>query len=756
MKTSSTTRLISLSILLILFVLRTEIVSAQSTPVFSIQSGYYTQTQQLSISAQADEEIYYTLNGAIPNENSLKYSAPISLTDRKDQQPNISFISNISHSYSPWVSPTGPIQLINVVRARVKKGEIWGKTATASYIIDAKGAQRYTLPVISLSTDSVNLFDYNTGIYVLGKYYDEYKAANPSAKDGLETPANYTQRGDDWEKPAHLELFESNGERVLDMDMGIRMHGGGSRSFQQKSFRLYARKDYGPSRFTYKFFTDQPLTEYKRLILRNSGQDWMKTALRDGFMQTLVRHLPFETMAFRQSVLFLNGEFWGIANIRERYDDNYLSIKFGIPDNKIDYLSNNLVVEEGSATHYQAMLNYIKAGSLSNNARFEYIKTQMDTEGFTFYNLSNIFFNNRDWPHNNIEFWRLQTPYDTNAGPGKDGRWRWMLKDTDFGFAWTDIHKESTYLSQVTQNYLEQASRPDNWSTFLLYELLKNESFKQDFIHTYRDLMNTAFKETRVLSVLDSLKTVIEPYIQEHIDRWGNSDHRWSMPHDVAEWETNLEYMRRFAHDRETNVNQHFKDKFGLQDLYTVSVSVNDTSMGFVRVHYLDIKNGNVGVGDFQYPATWTGSYFAPTPLKITAIAKPGYSFSGWENHETGDSTLVLTEATAPIYAHFVKKGDVAIDKENEKQSLKTQLFPNYPNPFNPSTKIRFQISKTESVKISIYDTMGRLLFTQFEGVLGSGIHELNLEMSSFPSGVYFYQLKTGTQSFNRKMILMK
>ncbi len=718
---------------------------AQTSPQFSQNPGYYTSSFELQLIAGEGDEIYYTLNGDTPNESSRKYISALTLTDR----------STDSHSYSPWVAATGSIQLITVIRARSKNGDAWSETTSGTFIIHPDGKNRYHIPMVSLITDSLNLFDYNTGIYVLGKYFDEWKANNPSASEGLGTPANYTQRGDEWERPAHFEFFNQHGELGVSQPIGIRIHGGGSRSFQQKSFRLYARSEYGKSKLRYLFFLDQDLDEYKRLQLRNSGQDWMKSALRDGFMQTLVRHLPFETMAFRQNLLFLNGEFWGIANIRERYDEDYLSIKFDVEDTKIDYLSGNASIEDGSKTHYINMLNYIRTNGLSNQQHYKYINTQMDVQSFINYTLSNIYFNNRDWPHNNIDYWRYQTAYDSTAGPGRDGRWRWMMFDNDFGFAWTDIHTESKYQGHVTQNYLQEATRADHWSSFLLFELLKNQDFKAEFINTYRDLMNTAFAKPRVLAVLDSVKNVIAPYVKEHIDRWGNSDHRWSMPHDYAEWETNINFMARFSNERETYMNQYFRDQFSLDSLYTLEVSVGDPSMGFIRINNTDIKSGTPNVAAIQYPELWTGDYFKNQPITVKAVAKEGYRFSHWENHNTGESSLTVTDATAPIVAYFEPE-TVSVADQNSEIPNQTELFANYPNPFNPSTTISFQLAENSSVKLSLFNIQGQQLKTLFSGNLKAGRHSLSITLAQYATGMYMYRLETPKETLSGKMMLVK
>ena len=747
-------RFFQLSTLFFLVVYHT-ILSAQTTPQFSQNPGYYTSGFELQLIAGEGDEIYYTLNGDTPSESSKKFTTSITITDRTTDSPSYSSISTISHSYSPWVPATGPIQLITVIRARSKNGANWSATTTGTFIIHPDGKNRYQIPIVSLITDSLNLFDYNTGIYVLGKYYDTWKAQNPGASEGLGTPANYTQRGLEWERPAHFEFFNQFGDLDVSQNIGIRLHGGGSRSFQQKSFRLYARSEYGKSKLRYPFFLDQDLDEYKRLQLRNSGQDWMKSALRDGFMQTLVRHLPFETMAFRQNLLFLNGEFWGIANIRERYDEDYLSIKFGVEDTKIDYLSGNASTQEGFRAHYINMLNYIRTNGLTDQKHYNYINTQMDVQSFINYNLSNIYFNNRDWPHNNIDFWRYQTAYDSTAGPGRDGRWRWMMFDTDFGFAWTDIHTETKYQGHVTQNYLDQASRPDHWSTFLLFELLKNQEFKTEFINTYRDLMNTAFEESRVISVLDSLTNVIAPYVTEHIDRWGNSSHRWSMPHDYPEWETNINYIRRFAQEREAYMNSFFKAKFGLDDLYELEVGVGDSTMGTVQINKMQLGGKKPHSGDYQYPNTWKGSYFKGNQVSVKAVPKAGYRFSHWENHATGEIEIDVLDVTAPIIAHFEPE-TVSLEDPFSTIPNQTELFTNYPNPFNPSTTISFQLAENSSIKLSLFNIQGQKLKTLFSGNLKAGKHSLNITLSQYSTGMYIYRLETPKETLSGKMMLLK
>jgi hypothetical protein len=733
----------------------------QSSPGFSPAPGFYTTSIQVSLFAVPGDVIYYTLDGSEPDDNSMLYSGAITVDSRSDEVASLAFINRVSHSYATWAPPKGDVQLLTTIRARTKRDGLWGKTATATYIVHPDGINRFSLPLLSVVTDSLHLFDDDTGIYVLGTLYNNWRAANPSVNpEPGSAPANYFGRGDEWERPAHFEMFETDGSRVISQDIGLRLHGGLSRALRAKSFRLYSRSEYGVSRFRYPIFPSQELDNYNRLILRASGQDWAKTMFRDAMIQRLVGHLTFETMAYRPSVLFVNGEFWGIYNIRERYDRHYLSIKYDIPDDKIDLLTGNASVKEGSSMHYNALRSYIRGGV--GTSRYAYIKTQMDVENFIDYNISNIYINNRDWPHNNIDFWRYQAEYDPSVEGVQDGRWRWMMFDTDFGFAWTDIHRENTYQFHVGQNLLEHATREGTsgaygeWSTEFLRRLLANVEFRRDFINRYRDLANTAFRANRVVSVINEMQAVIEPHMDEHLDRWGYLEtDRWSPPFDVAQWDVNVEYMRRFALEREANVNDHFTSKFNLGSLYTISVSVQDTTMGFVRVNRTDIRVGTPSVENVQHPANWTGRYFNGTPITVSAVSHEGYRFSHWMNEQTADSVYTFSSPVGQLVAVF-EPTSVSIDYTGPELPEKVGLGQNYPNPFNPTTQIRFDLPEATSVRLEVFDVTGRSIVVAANGTYQAGPHQISVNLHSFAGGVYFYRLTTPNESITRSMVLLK
>ena len=477
-------------------------------PGFSHPAGFYTEGFFLKLTSdQPDTTIHYTLDGSEPTLNSPLYTTPIYI-DNLWGEPN-RLADQTTYLSSPyqltefddnpyWDGPRGEIFKGNVVRARIfdeKSGES-SPIMTASYFLDENIQKRYHLPVISLTTDPKYLLDYATGIYVMGEYYDQFY--NPDLPIPLHQPANYHQRGQEWERPINIELLETGGKSGFSQGGALRIHGGQTRGYPQKSLRIYAREEYGSGdSFQYELFpglqnkTDnQPILEFENFLLLNSGNDWPYTLFRDSLMQSLVSHTGLDTMAYRPVVVFLNGEYWGIYNMRQRLDEYYLASTYQLDPDKVvilRYYQDLFRGLPGDNNPYRAMLKFIGDNDVSEKQNYDYIKTLMDTDNFIDYQASEIYFANTDWPLNNIRYWRYKTDtYNPDALPGQDGRWRWMLFDTDSGFGLLD--KNGLY----DHNTLEVAEDPVTSIGFLLSSLLENEEFKIQFINTIADHLNTS------------------------------------------------------------------------------------------------------------------------------------------------------------------------------------------------------------------------------------------------------------------------
>lgn len=647
-------------------------IEALSPPTFSKESGFLTAGFNLTLSTTVPgATILYTLDGSEPQLSNLggttysyknqypehpgdatgslltksfttlQYSVPIAIVDRSSQPNKLASISS-TYSLVPDYIPTSPIYKGTVVRAKlVKPGSLDSKTVTNSYYISPLGINRFSLPVLSLSLDENKLFDYNDGIYVAGKDFDKWRIDNPLLEPDYIEDANYTRTGIETEKITNMTYFV-DGLPVLNTDIGIRIHGGGTRAFQSKSLKLYARSDYGANSLDYKFFNNKKDDKFESLILRNSGNDFKNTLFKDALNHRIIRSLNLLTEAYQPTVTFVNGEFWGILNIRERYDDDYFKRTFNIDKIDLDYLENqgkSYEVSYGDELDYQNMISYITNNSLANDTNYNYIKTRLDPDSFSDYYISNIYLQNGDWPGTNIEFWRKRTNgYIPNAPYGNDGRWRWAIHDMDgtFGF----------YYDDVTYNTLELATASDGpeypnpaWSTLILRKLLDNSSYKNDFINRFADLMNTTFLPSRIISMMDEMKEVIYPTIPEHISRW-------KAPADLDDYDWSINFQKSFATQRPAAQRDHIRSKFGIASNINATLNVSNPSHGYVKMNTIEVKVGTDGITSNPYP--WTGVYFSNIPVKLKAIANPGFVFSRWTGASSStNAEITVTSATS-------------------------------------------------------------------------------------------------------------
>ena len=747
--------------------------------VFSHPSGFYTEAFDLKLEhPDPDVRIIFTLDGSEPALDNIggstyqhmdRYRPPGNLTEKTyrshEYNPKTSFrISNrtLEQNYlsrmqsafedntNPYYFPDGPVFKSTVVRAKaVKEGAMSDRVQTRSYFVTPSGRNRYSLPVISFAIQEDHLFDYEHGIYVPGKIYNE---TNPWTADGSAI-GNYSQRGIDWERPGSMELFEPESARsAFQQDMGVRIHGGWSRARPMKSLRLYARNMYGDSRFNHQIFPDQPYTEYNRLMLRNSGNDWPLSMMRDALMQAVVAHMKFDTQAYRPFIVFINGEYWGIHNMRERYDRHYLARVHGIDPDNIDLLEGNARVKEGDNTHYLETMSYIRQHNLEDDEHLHYIGTRIDLENYIDYQVAQIYTGNTDWPGNNIDFWRLRTEqYEPDAPQQHDGRWRWLAYDLDFGFWLYNRGPDYNTLRHALGEKHHNHGNPA-WSTELFRNLIKNESFRNDFITRYLDQLNTAFRADHVVEQINAMAGYIEPEMRDHIARW-------SRPRSLQNWQNEIEQLREFAKRRPAHARGHLRNRFDISRQFLLTVDVSDGSMGSVKVNTINLTPGTVGVDEDPWP--WKGFYFRGIPVTLEARPHHGYEFFHWEGLDTlfTDPEITLNlERNASVRAVFRRSEDTAgVPDQDETELPRTfALEQNYPNPFNPETVIGFQLPLETHVTLKVYDLLGRKVAVLASENMPAGRHEVAFDASMLTSGLYLYRLEAGDKVLHRVMTLLK
>lgn len=584
-------------------------------------------------------DIHYSTNGRNPDINSILYQGEVTISELpKDTLMHIRPTPvEIGIENYGWIQPTESLPKALVVRAAAHlPGYLSSRGTSATYFEEA-----LTFPTLSLIVDPDYFFDDAIGIYVPGNVYKEngFNWENPWG----EPNANYFQRGVQWERNGVLEFYYPDGQHHR-QNCGFRINGGGTRAFPQKSIRVYARSELGAGNIDFDVFQNGD-GEHLRLILRNSGQDHVygATMLKDGTIHELVSHLAMETQAYYPCKVYLNGEFWGIYNIRERIDNDYFKKNFQIEKDKLDLLEFHGGISEGSSEHYWETWNYIVANGLTEAAHYEHIQTRIDTDNFRDYLIANIYAKNSDWPGNNYEYWRYQNDsYQPDASYGKDGRWRWLFKDLDFSFG---QDYDFNMMEHVTLENGPAWPNPD-WSTFLIRKLFENEIFRQDFIVRTCDLLNTAFLTDRVLNKINENASRISSVMPEHIKRWGR-------PNSILDWDNNLQVMRDFAIYRPGYVRAHLAQHFNLEDETRVTLDVSDPSHGHIKINTVEISAETPGVSLDAYP--WDGYYYQEIPLALEAIPAPGYRFSHWLGSKEGeDATMAFIPNLPEIYLQAV------------------------------------------------------------------------------------------------------
>jgi len=651
------------------------------TPFFSHTGGVYGIPISLQIkSTNPEAVIVYTTDGSEPDLNNLggtiypykdkyphqpgelpfpmragsyktfRYYESINL-DLLTSRPNT--ISNIQTTTSPssFIIPASLPKIV-VVKAQVyEPNKLPGKVVTHSFISNPTFNQPHKLEIISISTQEDGLFEYQNGIHIPGVDFDEWRLRNPDNRPNSASAANYRRTGRETERIATIEIMEPFGLVKFKSDIGIRMHGNFSRAYPIKSFRLYGRKSYQDDHINYPFFDNFPRQTFKTLLLRNSGQDYQKTYIKDAYSQALINHIPIDQQAYKPYVIYLNGEYWGLLNARERIDRHYLIDKYQLDSSNIDMLQNGRVQTMlGDQNHYNSLLNFVQDNNVDSDASFQQLNNLMDIDNYIDHYAIKIFYATTDWPHNNIRFWRYRSNgYDPSAPFGMDGRWRWIMFDNDSG-----LDPE-----RIQHNTLLWAVDPDGNDrggpevTFLFRSLMASRSIQRMYYTRTADLLNTAFVRTRMLAEIDRMQSNIAHDFPMHIERYKH-------PLSVLVWNREIDNtLREFAKKRHEFLESHIISYFGFNGMDNIILDVNDLQQGFIKINTVEINEETPGVNASVYP--WTGKYFKPMEIKCLPIPKPGHIFSHWEmdgNRIDADTLIFEFSRLTKIKAYFEPSDD--------------------------------------------------------------------------------------------------
>ena len=516
-----------------------------------------TEAFNLTITGAASgETIRYTLDARVPDESSPVYAGPLSITET------------------------------TVVRARrFRAGVLPSPTQSRTYLVGTD----HDLSIVSLVVDPPDFFSDERGIYTLG------------AGDPGPNPFFAGNIWKDWERPVQVSLFEPDGVAGTRFNAGVKIFGGYSRALPQRSLSFRTRAAYGDRAIDYPLFDARPDDEYQAFVLRNSGNDWMNTMLRDAALTGLFADADLETLAYRPAVTYLNGRYWGVYNLREKINEHYVAARGGVDADRVNLLEWGGDVIHGSNAGYDELIRFVQDNDLENTANYTFVRNRIDVDNFILYNIAEIYINNTDWPANNVKYWKAD-----------GGKWRWILFDTDFGFGLFDD-------TDADFNGLRRALRANSngwpnqeYANALLRGLVDNEAFRHRFINHFADQINTRFLPARIREHLDTMAAVIAAEMPAHFDRW-------SRP--LANFERKLEAMKTFGDRRPAVMKAHLLEEFDLPGYHALTVENDTPERGYVELNSLTLEE-----------RTFTGDYFETVPVNLRAVARPGFRFVRWES----------------------------------------------------------------------------------------------------------------------------
>lgn len=585
-------------------------------PVFSIPGQVFERKQQIQVSlslpegAPANATIRYTTDGSEPTETSSKYTTyPIVINSSK--------VIKAKLFCSSYLSP---------------------RAKTQSYLILGRSQ---TLPVISISTNKKYLEDNTIGIYTTGSKGEEN--------------ANYKQ---DWRRPINIEFFEHAGEEsVLNQLCETRIQGGASRGASLKSLALYAHKRFGEKRFDYEFFPeDRPeQTNYKSLLLRNAGNDFDYLYMRDAIIQrTMAHHTDVDWQAWRPAIVFINGVYKGIENIRERSNGNNIYTNYeGLED--VEVIENWWDVKTGDGSLFNDFVSFYT----NQNQPYEEYDKRMDINEFMNTMIMELYFNNLDAPGNNFCIWR----------PTEDGgRWRVILKDVDYTMGlYGDPYNFKIFNWIYNPNY----DSNHNWGangangTRLFRRLMANEKFKNDFIDRCCIYMGDWMNLNGVWEVWEPMYDAIKVEYPQHrsqINPW------W------PNYKDELNNAKTWLKNRTGFFYSHLQDYFQLST--PISLQINQD------LSDLELENVKVSINEVPLSKSqFDGKMFKGRELRLRGenvlsweVTTYGYNGIKTQNYSGEELTITLPDCSM-MKIHTTLRDANGIDQIADTQNTSIELY---------------------------------------------------------------------------------
>lgn len=488
---------------------------------FSHAAGFYTRPIDLELTApDGFDTIYYTTDGSDPASSSARsrYTSPIPLADTTQKKfgdtykTGVTYLSNVAANANRMIGG-------HVVKACAYNGERYTPVYTNSYFVSPK-MEEYGVTVMSVSLGVEQMFG-DPGFY---------HNFNPSSNDP-------NTRG-----RAFMEVFDKNGIRRGYSNVELAASGHGSSGTGMKSMKVFYKNSENreggtDERLHYDLFggyavnaKGQCITDFSRLVLRNSGNDHKVSYIRDAYMQRVSRDMAADTMAYAPVLLFVNGDFWGVYNARERYSGDYVESHYGIDKDNVALIESDyskvhtnqnakFIVTSGledDADDFNELVRYIRKNSMKKQEHYDYVCARMDTDSLIDLFVSRLYFSALDFPGNNIKVWRSRAEDDPS---GADNRWHFVLLDMDMGIS---FYKDANNTTE-TSNYFGWLDSEGTVASTVIHKLLANPDFKTRFLVRFYRVLNEVYVPSRLDEELGRITAEREPVEKLLSMRWGAS-----------------------------------------------------------------------------------------------------------------------------------------------------------------------------------------------------------------------------------------
>lgn len=399
------------------------------------------------------------------------------------------------------------------------------------------------LGVVSVLVPLEGLVDDDHGIYTIGNAFlhDQDLVALKYLREPRwwKYPGNYLFRGKEWERSANIEMFDSAGTPLCNEPIGLRINGNTTRGFPQKALRVsFSRKHAMP------LFSGAPRV-FDEIVLRASGNDQDRTMFRDAVQHRLCEGMAFDVSSAQQSVVYINGAYWGIHNIRERVEDDELAIRHGLKKKKIVMLADRALPyrndDDGlEARRFKGWLKRMERLDPKSAALSDSVSATIDVESFLEYMSAQIVFGNTDWPDQNVKYWRWTGKQDT-INVKTDGRWRFIMGDSDLSFGYDELPADE-YPNMF--DHLRGKQGP----VARLFRLCMSVPGLEDrFDAILHAQLAGPLSAERMEAAVRDMSERIDDEMHRHV-------RRWRRPADHAAWRAHIDAMANFARTRPPQV----------------------------------------------------------------------------------------------------------------------------------------------------------------------------------------------------------